>query len=483
MGSKVLDVNEKLGCFLDKLIFENNDVCIFDILNKSDKLYKYKYGDGSFLVDKVLKYYVDSLLCESFERAQFYSCIIFEILKRDNYRFSKVDSIIFQLRGLKSKLNGGKKYKYVMSFIDRLSILNGSLSKKDLKGFERDFDISVNFSSSIESIDDVSFSRRCNLVDRRDRQIITMDHKFKVSYDDAISIEKTDYGYLFGIYISDVTSFVGVESLLYEHARQRGESIYGDLNNSFYIPMFPREITKNLFSLNKGEDKCVVAYMFKFSDSFDLIDSYFENAIINVSNNYSFDYIDKFSKDDSNYDMIYLLMKLTDSLNFCFNGDYHRFKEKNKKVGYDNGVGSNIISRATIFLNTYIAELFMKYNWPYIYRVNYNIFDGLESDSDIKKFVKGSSFSRYSICASAHPVNNGRVYGHITNPIRSFASYVNQYLFSCLCLDSCDNGSFIDYWNMVLPDLVSELNFRLNKNKEFLSVLSELDRKSLTKRK
>lgn len=483
---------EELGIFLDKIIFDSHNSCIFNIIAKSNKVFKYKYSDGDLLIDRVVLAYKNSLFSNDLFLTNYYSRVIFDILKHDEYKEKKVNSIIDDLRCFKSKLNSSECSKNVLFLIDKLSIIaSSSISTFEevayMKRLERNYGIKSNFSSSIEKINDICSKHSSSYVDMRSKNIVTMDHKFKVAYDDAISFEKMRNGnYLLGVYITDVASFVGMDTLLYEHARQRGESIYGDYNNRFYLPMFPREITKDFFSLNSGEDKFAIAYMFEFSESFDLIGHGFYNALINVNKNYSFENINRMNDNDSNYDMICMLKRLSDSLSIDFNSSYHLYKEYGKKniKSYDNGIGSNIISNVTVFLNTYVAEMFKEKDYPYIYRVNDNFdFSNLICDKELKKIIKGSGVSSYSLSPKPHPVNGGRAYGHITNPMRNFASYMNQYLLLNTFIDWNNNRDIIKIMNfndnisLVLPDIVSDINDRLYNNEVFLDVLAELSSK------
>ena len=484
----------ELANFLDKVVFEDHDNRIFGILEKSDKVFKYKYSNGELLIDRVILAYENSLFENDITISNYYARVIFDILKHEEYRTNRVNSVIDELRSFKSKLNKKDSSKNIMFLIDKLVIVSSlnisNVEEKEyLKRLEHNYGIKSNFSSSIESIDNLK-KFNDNVVDMRDKNIITMDHKFKSAYDDAISFEKLKSGnYLLGVYITDVASFVGMNTLLYEHAKQRGESIYGNMSNSFYIPMFPRDITKDFFSLNSGEDKYAIAYMFEFSPCFDLVSYGFYNALINVTKNYSFENINRMNNTDSNYDMVCMLKRLSDSLNSDFNSNYHFFKEYGKKniKHYENGVGSNIVSNITVFLNTFIAEMFKYHNYPFIYRINESL-DCYISDFELKKIIKGSSISSYSLNSLPHPVNGGKAYGHITNPIRSFASYINQYIFLNTFIDWNNNKDilkimkFNDSISQMLPDLVSELNKRLYLNDEFLDVLTELnDRCSVTK--
>lgn len=473
----------KLGLFLDNMIFENHDERIFNILSRSDSLFKYKYSDGTLLVDKVIEYYKKSLE-DNIEFSDYYSRVIFNILKKNEYRENKANLVIDDLRNFKSNINKSAVSKTILGLINSLCILNSQLSDNEKhkykKIFMKKYDIKDGFSRSIEDVNDIKYCGN-NIRDLRDKNIITMDHSFKAAYDDAISIEKLNNGnYLFGIYITDVSSFVGMDTKLYEHAKQRGESIYGDDKNKFYLPMFPLDMTKNFLSLNKGEDKYCIAYLFEFSNGYDLVSYSFCNALINVRKNYSFENINRMKSNDSNYDIVYLLSKLTDSLKSEFSSDYHSTKEKIKsnKKGYDNSLGSNIISTSTIFLNTFVAEMFANDKYPFIYRVNdFDVSTSLVNDSYLEKIVKGSTISSYSVRACGHPVNGYRPYGHITNPIRSFASYMNQYVFSNIYLGGYSEENKDEFCTKIfemLPDIVDNLNDRLYRNQEFLDVYSEL---------
>lgn len=497
--SKKYDLEQaEIGNVLDDIIFEQNNEFIFELIKKSSKLCKYKYKNGELLISKVYSHF-KNLVKDNDECVQlisFFQRLIFSILASDSYRnSSKIKEIISDLRDFKKSLCTSRKTKMVLLLIDNLEVIDRDfITKKErdicVKHLLSNYGIRNNFSSDIEDINQLVSSRTTDIRDFRDKNIITMDFKFKSAYDDAISLEKIAGGYLFGIYITDVASFVGIDTLLYEHAKQRSESIYtSEDNDNFYIPMFPIDITRDFFSLNRGYDRQVVAYLFKFSDDFDLISYEFTNAIINVKNNYSFDGVDGLKCSDSNYDMIDLLIKLTDVLGKNFNKNYHLIKEKNdckrSNSKYSTSIGSKIISTSTLFLNSFVAEMFQKYEWPYIYRVNEtNISVGRLHFSDLDDELKKCHVSRYSSYPLGHTVNNNKVYGHITNPIRSYASYMNQYLFEYLFLDwdtISKKNKFVQYWRDVLPYIVDELNKRLIENKSFVSVIQELNAKRFSK--
>lgn len=482
----------KLGLFLDELIFERNDIRIFNIIDKSDKLFKYKYSDGPLLIDKVILAFKDCLF-KDVSKSNYYSRVIFCILKKNEYRVNKVKDVLSDVRNFKSKVNSSDASKIVMNLINELTILcEDSLSVISRDNYRtlllRNYGIKNGFSRYIESEKDLKFPDTRKVVDLRGKNVITMDYKFKVAYDDAISVERLRNGnYLLGVYITDVSSYVGMDTLLYEHARQRGESIYGDDKNKFYLPMFPSDLTKDFFSLKQGHDRHVIAYFFQFSSDFHFIgyDCFdYCNALINVKKNYSFDNINRINTTDSNYDMIYLLKRIMESLSNDFSTEYHSIKEriKKNKCHYDSGLGSNIISSITILLNTTVARLMQESSFAYIYRINdSDISTSLIDDVNLEKIIKGSSISRYSIDPKKHPVNGYQPYGHITNPMRKFASYVNQYIFNNTFLEFKKTNDIIPILEFnkkisdILPQIVNDLNYRLYLNEGFLDVYSQLD--------
>lgn len=466
--------------FLDMIVFKNNDIRIFDIISKSEKLYMFKYNDGELFINKIFRYYKYSIDNSVFECSEYYGRIIFELLKKDK---DKIEYVVSKLREY-SKDKNPKKNNLITSLIDRLMLLKTPVLTKDEK--ER-YLMRIKSNYGINDYDGLnleltSHARINQVIDLRKRNIITIDHSYKSAYDDAISIEKTEYGYLFSIYITDVASFIDMDSLLYKFAKHQCESIYCDLKNNLFFPMLPLDMTRDFFSLNKGQDKYVIAYDFKFSDSFELISKESNNAIIRINNNYTFDSIENI--DDDNYEMIYMLMKITEVLRGQINENYHIQKEKNNMHGVETGVGSKIISTSTIYLNSTVAQDFKEFKLPFIYKVHDNEVT-CESDK-IRKLFRSVGLSKYSEIPLGHPVVNNMAYAQITNPIRSYVSLLNQHFYEYFMLDLrmiSERRMYIDYWNAYLPKLVVEINNRIEKNKEFVSVIEELDNKQLTKKK
>ena len=480
----LIEQRELLESEIDRIIFKLHSGTAFELI-KSKNVCKFKYGNNDLLIDRLCSAFKRSVISCS-NHVYYYRKLIFDVLTSDEYSKSrKFNIVIDDLEFFcKNKLDRRIRDSVICLVTElrlfRRRVDNKCICNHDKKVLQKSFDIRDGFSHSIE--------KACNLdyhltgVSFDSKKIITMDSKFKTAYDDAISIVKTRDGYLLTIYITDVASYVCDSTSLYNHALQRGESIYTSVDNSSYIPMFPCDITREFFSLNSGGVKNTIAHVFKFSDDFDLISARVMPVSINVYKNYSFDEIDKINKDDSVYDIVYMLLKLTDRLKSHFNLDYHVIKEQNstivRKKKYLESPASSIITVCTLFLNSYIAEFMNRNSYPFVYRVN----DTVLSD----KLLNSST---YSFSGMGHIVNNGNCYGHVTNPIRSFASLLNQYFEVMLLVDDkyklsmFDKNFFIDEWSSKLPSMVDELNKRLFFNSEYKDAFEKIYGKQLTRKK
>ncbi len=95
-------------------------------------------------------------------------------------------------------------------------------------------------------------------VDLRGKIIFTIDSEGAKDLDDAVSLELLPNGYLLGVHIADVSSYVRPYSALDATAHTRGTSLYFA---DRVVPMLPETLSNDACSLNAGSDKWALSAM------------------------------------------------------------------------------------------------------------------------------------------------------------------------------------------------------------------------------
>lgn len=122
-------------------------------------------------------------------------------------------------------------------------------------GIQREFPSEV-----IESLayipDSVSEKDKRGRLDLTDKLIITIDGDDSRDFDDAISVEKNEKGYILGVHIADVTHYVTENSPIDKEALDRATSVYFP---DSVIPMLPEKLSNGICSLNEGVERLTLS--------------------------------------------------------------------------------------------------------------------------------------------------------------------------------------------------------------------------------
>ena len=113
--------------------------------------------------------------------------------------------------------------------------------------------------------------------DLTDEIIFTIDGERAKDFDDAVSLETTDKGYVLGVHIADVSHFVTENSPLDKEALERGTSIY---YADGVIPMLPFELSNELCSLKPRQERLTLTASISFDKQGNVLDYEIFNSVI-----------------------------------------------------------------------------------------------------------------------------------------------------------------------------------------------------------
>ncbi|MBQ8683180.1 MAG: VacB/RNase II family 3'-5' exoribonuclease [Clostridia bacterium] len=113
--------------------------------------------------------------------------------------------------------------------------------------------------------------------DLRGWRIFTIDGEDAKDLDDAVSLEKTDSGWLLGVHIADVSHYVVPGTPLDKEAFSRGTSVYFA---DRVIPMLPTALSNGACSLNAGEDKRALSALITLNEGGDIVDCRLAKSVI-----------------------------------------------------------------------------------------------------------------------------------------------------------------------------------------------------------
>jgi ribonuclease R len=256
-----------------------------------------------------------------------------------------------------------------------------------------------------------------NRVNLLDLKIITVDPEGCKDMDDAVHYKQiSDNLIQVGVHITDVTSYIPINSDIDLEARNRLTSVYSPNKT---INMIPECLSENISSLSKKEIKRCISIIFDFDSQGNLIKYQIIPTNIQVKQNLSYDQFDACIKENSSKNMIDLF-NFTKKIKFgnfdLINYDSHKMIEKlmilaNQTVCQDliNQGLENVIVRT--HQKSFDSEL------EKIPQVIYN---------DIFfKFMNSAEYQMYNPeSTNYHSGLNIYNYTHFTSPIRRYTDMI-----------------------------------------------------------
>ncbi len=117
-------------------------------------------------------------------------------------------------------------------------------------------------------------------LDLRSKKIITIDSAEAKDLDDAISVERTEDGWLLGVHIADVSEYVTEGSALDAEAFMRGTSVYF---TDKVVPMLPFELSNGACSLTTGHDRYALSALISLDAEGEIVGCELHESIISTT--------------------------------------------------------------------------------------------------------------------------------------------------------------------------------------------------------
>jgi len=115
-------------------------------------------------------------------------------------------------------------------------------------------------------------------LDLRDKCIITIDGASAKDLDDAVSLERDDYGRtVLGVHIADVSHYVPPGSALDVEAWNRGTSVY---YADKVVPMLPPALSNGICSLQPGKDRRTISCIMIMDDEGSVLEHTITKSVI-----------------------------------------------------------------------------------------------------------------------------------------------------------------------------------------------------------
>ena len=200
------------------------------------------------------------------------------------------DEIFVEQRFSGGALNGQKVVAEIIEYDSPTTSLTAKVT--EVLGFPYDFGVDIlsviksyEFSTEFpkdvikesEEVDKIEDSDLDGRLDLTDKIIITIDGEDTKDIDDAVSVEKTEKGYILGVHIADVGNYVKPGTPLDKEAYERGTSVY---LADRVLPMLPVRLSNGICSLNEGVLRLTMSAFIEFDNAGNVVNQKFCKSYI-----------------------------------------------------------------------------------------------------------------------------------------------------------------------------------------------------------
>ncbi|MFB4169927.1 ribonuclease R [Virgibacillus sp. JSM 102003] len=238
-----------------------------------------------------------------------------------------------------------------------------------------------------EEIDETELENRRDL---RDEVIVTIDGADAKDLDDAVTVKKLDNGnYKLGVYIADVSYYVGQNSPIDKEAFERGTSVY---LVDRVIPMIPHRLSNGICSLNPQVDRLTLGCEMEITGAGEIVNHEIFQSVIKTNARMTYSDVNKILVDQDEevrvkYSTLVPMFEQMEQLAAILRGKrFNRgaidfdFKESQVLVDEsgkpsdvvlrERSVAERLIEEFMLAANETIAEHFHWMDVPFIHRIH-----------------------------------------------------------------------------------------------------------------
>jgi len=310
-------------------------------------------------------------------------------------------------------------------------------------------------------------------VDLTRKRAFTIDDSSTQDMDDALSVERTDFGYELGIHITDVAWAIAPDGPLDVSARRRATSLYCADQT---VNMLPPVLSESKLSLRQGTVRPCISVIAKFSPSFEMLEYTVAPAFIRVGQRYSYDDVDLLLEHEEETMMLLYHLSVACEEQRIRKGAMrvHRrevvpFLEADGSIRLleidEESPGRALVAEMMVFANSLMARFAVEHNLPVIFRgqeapdSNAREAAAGAPEGPAKDFTTRSKLKKSTMSFDPHHHAGLGLDAYIqaTSPIRRY-------------LDLCHQRQFLSYFKRRRPwipradfePLANEVEVRLN---------------------
>ena len=268
---------------------------------------------------------------------------------------------------------------------------------------------------------------------------LTIDGATTLDFDDALTVEQTDEGYLVGIHISDVAHYVKPGDPLFQEAINRGTSIYFPERQ---IPMLPRHLSQGICSLIQDEVRGTMSFMILMDENAEILRVRIYPSIISVARRLTYEEADARIEKDQELKILNMLSKKLRKKRLDAGALLLPFPDVNIHIdscgkvhvalGPTDTPSRILISEMMILANTEAARYVSDRMAPGLFRTQEPPKQHLVKGEDNDLFIntrqrKQLSRGELTINAKRHAGLGVNQYTTVTSPIRRLLDLVMQH--------------------------------------------------------